>query len=190
MMKRLIFTVMFCLVSTSAFAFDAYKDRRGPYFGLSFGGGVGASDVDEPSDITGLEEDRAMGLQASLLLGGGVTQNLLFHAEASTWIRTVRVNDLKLRHQHFSLVPQASLFVFEGLHPFLGFGLAYAAFDTSRNGEEFLYREFGLATKGGLGYEMFVNGTVAVGVNLHYTRHFYGIGSFDTFGGGLTVRWY
>ena len=190
MMKKLTLSLVLCLISSTAFAFDGYKDRRGPFIGLTFGGGVGASDVDEPSDITGLEEDRAVGLHASILAGGGASKNLVFLAEASTWIRTVRVNDLKLKHQHFSLIPQASFFVIDGLHPFLGFGLAYAAFNTSRNDDSFLYREFGFAGKGGVGYEMFINGTVAVGVNLHYTRHFYGIGSFDTFSGGLTVRWY
>ena len=178
------------LVAQSAFAFDGYKDRRGPFFGVTAGAGIGASNVDEPSDITGLEDERAVGLQASVLVGGGATQDLVFWAEGSTWIRTVRINDLKLKHQHFNLIPTASYFVFDGLHPFLGFGLAYAAFNTQRNDDTFLYREFGFAAKGGVGYEMFINGTVAIGAQLHYTRHFYGVASFDTFGGGLTVRWY
>lgn len=178
-------------VSSNAFALDAYQDRRGLFAGVGLGGGPGAASVDNVADITGLDDGRQMGLHFNVLVGGGITERLTGAAEASWWIRTVQLGERHLDHQHFSFMPVVSFFLFEGLHLKGGAGLAYASFDAERSGVSVHhYREMGLAAKAGAGWEFFLNGTVAAGVDLTYTRHFYGGANFDTVNGALTLKWY
>lgn len=179
------------LVSSQAFALDAYKDRRGVFAGVNVGGAAGFAGVDSASELTGLEENRQLGLQLGAEVGGGLSKQITGALEANWWIRTVTLGPRRLDHQHFSFLPLARYFIWDGLNVGAGAGLGYAVFDTERNGvETFRYREMGLALKFVAGYEFFVNGTIAAGVDAGYTKHFYSNADFDTLGARVTLRWY
>ena len=179
------------LVAANASALDAYQDRRGLFAGVSLGGGPGAADVENPTDITGLDENRQLGFHIGAELGGGVSKNVTAALGLNWWIRTVTVGSRHLNHQHLSLLPTARLFIIDGLYAVGGAGLGYAVFDAERAGVQVQkYREMGLAAKLGAGYEFFLNGTVAGGIEANYTRHFYANADFDTINGLVTVRWY
>ena len=182
--------LLLTLLCAQAFALDGYKDRRGLFGGLSVGGGAGAVNSELTNETTGAESGRKLGLHLSGMVGGGVSQNLLFAGEASMWLRTVELGDRQLEHNHLSFNAVANFFVIEGFFLEGGGGLAYAIFDTSRDGEATHYQELGLALKGGAGFEFFINSDAAIGVKFGYTRHFYENAEFDTVVGGVTVRWY
>lgn len=179
------------LLASPSFALDAYKDRRGVFAGVNVGGGAGFAGVDSASELTGLDENRQLGLHLGAEVGGGLTKTLTGALEGNWWIRTVRLGDRRLNHQHLSFLPMIRYFIWDGLNVGAGAGLAYAVFDTERAGvETFRYREMGLALKFGAGYEFFVNGTIAAGIDAGYTRHFYSNADFDTLGAQVTLRWY
>ena len=178
-------------LATPAFSLDGYKDRRGIFAGVNVGGGAGFAGIDTAGELTGLDENRQLGLHLGAEVGGGISEKLTAALEANWWIRTVTLGPRRLDHQHLSFLPVARYFIWDGFNVGAGAGLAYAVFDTERNGvETFRYREMGLALKIGAGYEFFLNGTIAAGIDLGYTRHFYNNADFDTLGAQVTLRWY
>lgn len=187
---QLLLVTGFVLATSQASALDGYKDRRGIFGGLGVGGGVGASEVDESGQVTGLDDGRQMGLTLRAEVGGGYTNWLTFSGQGNWWIRTVEVGTQKLEHHHFNLLTNANFYPIDILYVTGGFGLAYAAFDADLGASTKEYREMGFAAKAGVGGEFFINGTVAAGVEASYTRHFYSNGFFDTVSGGMTIRWY
>lgn len=193
-MRRLsafLFASLIVFTSAQAFALDGYKDRHGLFLGVGLGGGPGAVHVDDELLTTGLDDGSELGFHLHAIAGGGINQRITLGAELNTWIRTVAIQDLRLNHQHWSLNAAADFFIIDGLFLGAGAGLAYAFSDaTLPNLEKSRYQEMGLALKGAAGYEFFLNGTVAAGVRLSYTRHFYQHVDFDTFQGALTLRWY
>ncbi|MBA2665326.1 MAG: outer membrane beta-barrel protein [Bradymonadaceae bacterium] len=178
-------------MSSQAAALDAYKDRRGLFVGLGVGGGAGSVSTDAPGEFTGLDQNYELGLHLNGIVGGGWTRNIIFGAEFNWWIRNVQVGERQLDHQHMSFNAVTNVFLLGPLYLQAGAGLAYAVFDTFRAGDQTTeYREMGLALKGGAGFEYFLNGTVAAGAQVGYTRHFYGGADFDTLAAGITLRWY
>ena len=177
--------------ASSAFALDGYKDRRGLFGGLGLGGGVGLVDTERDDESTGIDQGRKLGLHLSGILGGGITQNLVFGGEANWWIRTVRINQSALQHHHMSFNGVLNFFLIEGIYLEGGVGLAYAIFDVERNNQQtYRYQELGMSAKAGGGFEFFVNSDLAMGMHASYTRHFYTNSDFDTVSAGLTLRWY
>lgn len=187
----LLFFFAVAIAASPALALDGYEDRRGIFAGVNVGGGAGFAAVDQASDLTGLDENRQLGLHLGAEVGGGLSEMITASLEGNWWIRTVRLGSRHLNHQHLSFLPVGRLFIIDGLNVGLGAGLAYAMFDAERNNIELQkYREMGLAVKANVGYEFFLNGTVAAGLEVGYTRHFYGNADFDTLSGKVTVRWY
>ncbi len=186
-----LLAISFLLTASSAWAIDGYKDRHGFFIGGGIGGGPGAVHIaDEPFD-SGLEGTGDLGLAPSLIVGGGATDRLVFGAEANTWIRTVSRHGNRLNHQHWSFNAVTNFFVIHGFYLEAGIGLGYAFSDATTNqGDERRYQEMGLAGKIGTGFEYFLDGTIAAGMNFGYTRHFYSNVDFDTFTGAITLRWY
>ncbi len=179
------------LVASQSFALDAYQDRRGIFAGVNVGVGAGFAGVDSAGELTGLDENRQLGLHLGVEVGGGITKQLTASLEGNWWIRSVTLGPRRLDHQHLSFLPVVRYFVWDGFNLGAGAGLAYAVFDTERNGvETFRYREMGLALKIGAGYEFFMNGTIAAGIDAGYTKHFYNNADFDTLGAQVTLRWY
>lgn len=173
-----------------AHARDGYRWRKGPMFGLKVGGGIGGADLDVANELTGLEAKRQMGVLLGVNLGAGYNERLVLGAEGNLWARTVYLNDVELSHQQMSFLANGNLFLWDGIYADGGVGLAYASFDAQRATGTHNYRELGLAAKVGLGFEYFVNGSLATGFNAGYVRHIYQNSYFDTMHGGLTLRWY
>lgn len=187
-----ISVILLTTLSTQAMALDGYKDRRGIFGGLGIGGGVGLVESGDPNDETGIDQGRKLGLHLHGVLGGGVSDNLTFGAEGNWWIRTVQINDNSLEHHHMSFNGVANFYLIQGLYLSGGVGLAYAIYDAQRQDRQIKrYQELGMSAKAGGGFEFFVNGQIAMGMQANYTRHFYSTGGdFDTISGGLTLRWY
>jgi hypothetical protein len=178
------------MAASSAFALDNYADRKGLFFGLGIGGGVGGVDLANDQGEAGFEDGRLPGFHANAMLGGGVNENIVLGAQYNWWGRTVTKGENQWAHHHTSFLAAGNFFLIKGLYLEGGGGLAYSTFDGTRGGEDKSHNEMGFALKGGAGYEFFINGTHAIGVNGGYTRHFYDTASFDTFNAGISVRWY
>lgn len=180
------------LLSSSAFALDGYADRKGVFVGLGVGGGVGAVATDDASVTNGLGDGRKLGLSLHGILGGGVNKNILLALGVNTWIRTTEQGSHEYSHQHWNFLANGNFFLLDGLYIDAGAGLAYADFDASIGDSVTNYSEMGLAVRAGLGYEYFINGTHALGLNVGYTRHFYfdADAAFDTIGATVGIRWY
>lgn len=177
--------------ATSAWALDGYKDRHGLFAGGGIGGGPGSIVLDDGDVLSGLEGTGDLGLHLHGIVGGGVTDRLVMGAEINSWIRTVSVNNSSLNHQQWSANAVADFFLVHGLFIEAGLGLAYAYSDGQRDdGSTSRYQEMGLAAKAALGFEYFLNGNAAAGIRFGYTRHFYSRVDFDTFTGGIMLRWY
>ena len=179
-------------VSAEALALDGYEDRRGLTAGLAAGGGLGASDTSSQVGLATIDPGRKLGFHLSGMLGAGITERLTLVADVNWWARSVTLGENQVMSNHYSLNPTLSVFLTEGFFLEGGAGLAYASYDAQRGASQAIerYRELGLGVKGGGGYEVFVNGDVAVGVRLNYTRHFYRHAEFDTIAGAITLRWY
>lgn len=187
----LLISLAATFAAAPAFGLDAYQDRRGIFAGANLGGGAGFAAVDSTADLTGLDENRQLGLHLGVEVGGGLSERLTASFESNWSIRTVTIGSRHLNHQHLSFLPVARFFIIDGFNVGAGAGLAYAVFDAERNEISITkYREMGLAAKVNAGYEFFMNGTIAAGIEAGYTRHFYGNADFDTLGAQVTVRWY
>lgn len=188
--RAILLTLVFLLLASDAFALDAYKDRRGIFYGFGVGGGIGGANVDLQGEVTGLE-DREMGLAMQAEVGAGAMRWLTISGEFNWWLRTVDVNDQSLVHHHMNFMPTANVFFLDLLYATGGFGLAYTIYDTASAGQLLTqYRELGVAAKLGVGVEFWVNGNVTAGIEAGYTRHFYSGSDFDTFTGAMTFHWY
>jgi hypothetical protein len=183
------------MAASSAFALDNYADRKGLFFGLGVGGGIGGVDLAEGEGQAGFEDGRLPGFHANAMLGGGVNENIVLGAQFNWWSRTVQKTlesgtEHKWAHNHTSLLAAGDFFLIDGFYLEAGGGLAYSSFEGVRGDEDRNHQEMGFALKGGAGFEYFINGTHALGFNAGYTRHFYSLATFDTFNAGISVRWY
>ena len=181
------------LVSTSAFALDRYESREGVFGGVTAGGGVGKNiyKSDDDTVFTGFEESRLLGAYVGGIIGGGINDNVLLGVGTDWWLRTAKKGSQSLKNNHGSIHAMGNFFLIEGLYLEAGGGLAYTTFEfVQGDNDPQVHNELGLALKGGVGYEFFLNGNQALGVHSNYTRHFYNNGSFDTVNFGATFRWY
>jgi hypothetical protein len=181
------------LASTSAFSLDRYESREGVFGGVTAGGGIGKNvyNEDDETVFTGFEDSRLLGLYVGGIIGGGVNDNVLVGVGTDWWIRTAKKGSQSLKNNHGSIHAMGNFFLIEGLYLEAGGGLAYTTFEVVQgDNEPDVHNELGLALKGGVGYEFWLNGNQAMGVHGNYTRHFYNNGNFDTFNFGATFRWY
>lgn len=190
-----LFAVVTAVVLTAAgapaTALDGYEDRKRLFGAVGVGGGAGALRIVR-GGADSLDSRRLQpGFHATAMLGGGITQRVLAAAEANWWFRNVnRGDDHRWATHQWSLLPVVNVFVVEGLHLDAGGGLAYGALVGDHPRADLPHRELGFAAEAGAGYEFWLNGTLAAGVDVNYARHFYGDGSFDTVSGAFMLRWY
>lgn len=191
---RALLALMACgllmLSASSAFALDGYADRKGVFVGLGLGGGVGAVDMDKQGSHAGFDDGRQLGASLHGIIGGGVNENILLGLGVNTWLRSVEVGSQKSFNQHWNFLATGNFFLIEGLYVEGGAGFAYGVYNYEAGNTYSENNEMGLALRGGVGYEFFLNGTQAMGVTAGYTRHFYANASFDTLSLGGTFRWY
>jgi hypothetical protein len=177
------------LVSSTAAAINGYKSRQQLFVGVGVGGGPATAYVGEGL-TTGLD-GRAVGLHAHGAIGGGINDRVVLSGELNHWFHSARVNQDTLRHHHSALMANADVFLVHGIYAGGALGLAYGVSQAADRGVEIQrYQEMGVAVRGNAGVEYFLNGTIAAGFRLSYTRHLYQNVDFDTFLGAITVRWY
>jgi hypothetical protein len=144
--------------SASAFALDAYQDRRGLFTGIGLGGGAafegggtgGAALID-------------------LQLGGGATRDLTFDMDLDIWFQ------LMDHHDNWMITPgpEINYFITDGLFVRGGLGLALVFVTGEKvkdpvpgGGKSSEQNDFTIGFDGslGLGYEFFVNSNLALGM--------------------------
>jgi hypothetical protein len=188
----LIAVSLILLASTSAFSLDRYESREGVFGGITAGGGVGKNIQNDGDNVTtGFEDSRLVGAYFGGIIGGGINDNVTLGMGTDWWIRTAKKGSQSLKNNHGSIHAMGNFFLIDGLYLEAGGGLAYSTFELIQgDNDPQIHNELGLALKGGVGYEFWVNGNQALGVHGNYTRHFYNNGAFDTFNLGATFRWY
>lgn len=186
MAALLVLSVLLFAASSAFAAPPRYAHRGGPVVGLGIGGSIGAVDMDREA----LTSDRDLGLALHGLIGAGVNDNIVLGLGINSWIHWVQLGSKESTHIQWDFLAQGDFYLFDGFYLEGGVGLAYAKYDAQIGNTIHEYGEMGFALRGGLGYEYFINGTHAVGLNAGYTRHFYKNTSFDTLGVGIGLRWY
>lgn len=170
------------LTSGSAWALDAWRDRRGLYYGATIGGGSGQAKTD--NDQYNIESERELGLNLRLRVGGGASKTLTLDAELGMWFGLDDKIDKPANAITTGFIG-ANVFIADGLY-LRGFGgLAHMSFDN-----ENIDAETGLGVGAGAGYEFFANSDLAVGVGVDYQRHFYDDFDFDLFSLGVSLNYY
>ena len=150
-------------------AIDAWRDRRGLFAGLSFGGGQAASTFTN-SDT----EDRTrMGLVFGGKIGGGITKWLTADLELLCWTRSEEVENTSTSSTHLSTFLAGNLFLLDGIYLKGGGGLAQAWLETYNKTDKGLSErsDLGWGFMAGLGYEFFVNADLALSVNCDFHQH-------------------
>lgn len=179
-------------LASSAFALDAYEDRRGVFGGLSLGAGAGST-VSQPDAGPNLDSGYGLGFHGHGVLGGGITKHVTAAADLNWWVRSVQKGDRSYSNQHLSALGAANFYVLDNIQLLAAAGFGYGIWNGDYGGgnDDFNYQELGFAAKAGAGYEFWLNGNTALNFNLSYTRHFYPRGGhFDTASGLIGLRWY
>lgn len=157
------------LSATFAHALDAWRDRKGLFYGGGVGFGVGKTDVE------GAENEVA--LNGRLRLGGGVTDMLALDAEIGLG------NQIDVDTTLVTGMLGANVFVVDGLYLRAMGGMAHFA---PKRGES----TTGLGFGAGLGYEFFANSDLAVGVGADVQHHGFDDYGFNAFNFGVTFTMY
>jgi hypothetical protein len=179
-------------IASSAFALDAYEDRRGVFGGLSIGAGAGSA-ASTPDSAPNLDSGYGLGFHGHGVLGGGITESVTAAADLNWWVRSVRKGEREYSNQHISALGTANFYILDNIQLLAGAGFGYGIWngDYGTNDENFNFQELGFAAKVGAGYEFWLNGNTALNFNLSYARHFYPRGGhFDTASGLIGLRWY
>ncbi|MFN3198670.1 MAG: outer membrane beta-barrel protein [Bradymonadia bacterium] len=171
------------LTTSSAWALDAWRDRRGLYYGATVGAGSGQLKLKE--EIPGAEDlEGELGLNVRLRVGGGATKNLTLDAELGLW-SGLDDDPLKPTAGITTGFIGANVFVADGFY-LRGFGgLTYMSLDDADADAE-----TGLGVGFGAGYEFFANSDLAVGVGADYQMHFYDDYEFNLFNLGVSLNYY
>ena len=142
------------LTTSSAFALDAYQDRRGVFSGVGVGVGVGKADADKAESQTGFNFRGR--------LGGGANKQLTLDGEVGAWVHFDDDQGASI----YSGLLGVSYFPLDGLYVRGVGGASYLSVDEGES-------ETGLAFGAGLGYEFFVDANLAIGIGADYLQHFY-----------------
>jgi hypothetical protein len=157
------------LSATSAHALDAWRDRKGLFYGGGVGFGVGKTDVDTA--------ENEVAINGRLRLGGGVNDMLTLDAELGLG------NQIDVDTTLVTGMLGANVFVVEGMYLRAMGGMAHIG---PKQGES----STGLGFGAGLGYEFFANSDLAVGVGADVQHHAFDNYGFNAFNFGVTFTMY
>jgi hypothetical protein len=157
--------------ASSAWALDAYRDRRGMLYGLTIGFGGGKSDVEG--------DERRIGLNGRARIGGGVSQQLTLDADVGVHHVIEDDNGSNL----ITGFAGANYFFIDNVYLRGMFGLSHLAPEAGDSAT-------GIAVGGGLGYEFFANADLAIGGLVDFQQHFYDDFDFNVLSFGVTVTMY
>lgn len=155
--------------ASGAWALDAWRDRRGMFYGATLGFGGSKAEKGE----------RLIGFNARGRVGGGVAKRLTLDAE------------LGLDHIFEEDANTNLMTAFLGGNFFLLDSLYLRAMGgVSHLSPEEGDSETGLAVGGGLGYEFFANSDLAIGALADFQQHFFDKFDLNVFSIGVTITHY
>jgi hypothetical protein len=157
------------LSATSAHALEAWRDRKGLFYGGGVGFGVGKTDVDTA--------ENEVAINGRLRLGGGVNDMLTLDAELGLG------NQIDVDTTLVTGMLGANVFVVDGMYLRAMGGMAHIG---PKQGES----STGLGFGAGLGYEFFANSDLAVGVGADVQHHAFDNYGFNAFNFGVTFTMY
>lgn len=182
-MNRFYFSTivtMLCLLFVSqALALDGYRDRRGLYYGVGFGGGQTKSDVD------GADSHIAYNFRARI--GGGVEKGLTLDAEIGLNSATYAQAGVDIEQDITTVAVGGSKFIRDGLYLRLQGGIAEMTVSAGSNDPK---SETGLFVGAGAGYEFFANADLAIGLSVDFQHQMYDDGNLRLLNLGITANWY
>lgn len=170
-----------------ALALDAFRDRRGLFFGLLAGGGGTKADIDGA--------ERQLGFNLRARVGGGATEQLTLDAEYGFNLHS----DEPFSRQLHSWTVNANLFPVKGTGLFIrgGGGLVLGVLEvdpyTGPAGVEIgggSESELGLGLGAGVGYEFFANSDLAVGLLVDFQYQTFDEFTLNSLNLGITATWY
>jgi hypothetical protein len=165
--------------ASSAWALDAWRDRRGLYFGAQVGAGSGQSDAD------GAESQIGFNLRARV--GGGINKQLTLDAELGWRTASYDQGPRDISESLFTGLVGGSFFIYDGLYVRAQGGVGQLTLDADPGGDDG-YTGFGFGA--GVGYEFFATADLAVGVGGDYQLFSFDDFNFTTINFGVTATWY
>ncbi len=163
----------------SAWALDAWRDRRGLFFGVGVGAGSGKSDFKGA--------DSHIGYHLRARVGGGVSKELTLDAEFGWHAASFEEGTSDVSNSILTGLVAANYFVYEGLYLRGMGGVAQLNTDFDPGDSS---GDTGLGVGLGLGYEFFASANLAVGVGGDYRLLHFDDFDFTLINFGITATWY
>lgn len=182
-MKRfnlsIIVTTICLLFVGQALALDGYRDRRGLFYGVGFGGGQTKADTDGA--------DSHIGYNFRARIGGGIDKNLTLDAELGLNTVSYSQSGVDVEQNVSTVAIGGNLFVRDGLYLRLQGGIAELSVSADGNNGD---TETGLFLGGGAGYEFFANADLAIGLGVDFQHQMYDDLNLSSLNLGITANWY
>lgn len=177
-LSAIVITVCLLFVS-QALALDGYRDRRGLFYGVGFGGGQTTSDIDGA--------DSHIGYNFRARIGGGVDQTLTLDAEIGLNSVNYSQAGVNVEQGVTTVAVGANVFIEQGLYIRFQGGIAELSvhLDDSAEGAE-----TGLFFASGAGYEFFANADLAIGLGVDFQHQMYDDQNLSALNLGITANWY
>ncbi|MBU0550503.1 hypothetical protein KKF91_04480 [Myxococcota bacterium] len=197
------------LTSADALALDAWRDRRGLFFGLTLGAGPGQTSEDGAQSH--------MGVDARLRLGAGRSKRLTFDGELGVHHEAYgdeaiaadgRRRAFDVSTQIYTVFGGASFFIIDGLY--LRGMAGFAQISTSAESKPYVntsgggasveqddgglklpsFGEMGMGVGAGLGYEFFAGADLAVGLSGDGRYYYFSETRYTVMTIGFNATWY
>ena len=176
--STLVTTLIFLFVS-QAMALDGYRDRRGLFYGVGFGGGQTKADTDGA--------DSHIGYNFRARIGGGIDKNLTLDAEIGLNTVSYSQSSTDVEQSVSTVAVGGNFFVRDGLYFRMQGGIAELSVTANGNSEG---TETGLFLGGGVGYEFFANADLAIGLGVDFQHQMYDDITLNALNLGITANWY
>ncbi|MCA9543088.1 MAG: outer membrane beta-barrel protein [Myxococcales bacterium] len=175
-------------LAAPAWALDAYRDRRGLYYGLGIGGGNVTSKTD------GSEGDGTLGFNIRGRLGGGVSQQLTLDGELGMNLHSEEfAGGAEVSRQLYTMYVGANFYPLKDTGLYLrgmgGMAVASVTVDIPGLGSD-SKSETGLGLGAGAGFEFFVNADLAIGVGADYQWISIEDTDINMLSVGVNANWY
>ena len=186
LMNRFYFSTLvttICLLFVSqALALDGYRDRRGLFYGVGFGGGQTKADVDGA--------DGHIGYNFRARVGGGIDKELTLDAEIGLNSVAYSQSGLDVTQDITTVAVGGSIFVNQGLYLRVQGGIAEMTIETELGPVSESDSQTGLFVGVGAGYEFFANADLAIGLGVDFQHQMYDDGNLNALNLGITANWY